>query len=171
MSSIQQKLETMELTLDERFTCVDSTILCHLKTIKDTTFTTPLRSVASHLDDVDSYDILGEEDELSAELGEEDELSAEHVQHSQWTSHTQKVAPVTPIVTPYGTPFFSNRGAKGAPPTTGCYPLFLSLQQTSGGMSRTLPGTALSLHELDSTGAVHWMTATKGPYLGACQKR
>jgi hypothetical protein len=81
-------------------------------------------------------------------------------------AHLATISPPTP----YGTPYFSNRGSRGAPTPTSRYPAPSPLRSSSGGMSRTLPGSAPSFHELAQSGAINWMLTDKGPYLGGVQK-
>jgi hypothetical protein len=72
--------------------------------------------------------------------------------------------------TPYGTPYFLNRGSRRAPTPTSRYPAPSPPRSLSGGMSRALPGSAPSFHELAQSGAINWMLTDKGPYLGGVQK-
>jgi hypothetical protein len=85
------------------------------------------------------------------------------------TTPAARVATISPP-SPYGTPYISNRGSRGAPTPTSRYPLPSPLRSSSGGMSRALPGSAPSFHELAQSGAINWMLTDKGPYLGGVQK-
>jgi hypothetical protein len=67
---------------------------------------------------------------------------------------------------PYGTPYFSNRGSRGAPTPTSLYPAPSLLRSSSGGMFHALPGSAPYFHEFAQSGAINWMLRDKGPYLG-----
>jgi hypothetical protein len=160
LTSWKSPLKTDSLELTAVFsTAVFSTIV-----------STPPRSVSSHpsADESCTLDV--------------DSVHA-HEQHHHWKQNTQNTkfhpglplthehpAPVVPTVTPYRTPYFSNRGSRGASTSTGHYPLASPLRSSSGGMSRVLPGNASSFHELPNYGAVNWMSVSKGPYLGGVQK-
>jgi hypothetical protein len=150
LHDLHSKVDSIENTLDMRFTTLDTHN--QLRSAQDYSVSVDVKS-ADKADDASDSNAWSTPIELI---------------NKNNTATSSK--PVVIPASPYGSPYFSNRGARAAPTSTSRYPVPSALCTSSGGVHRSTPGTANSYHELTGSGPVNWMNSSKGPYLDGVQK-